>query len=239
MFHVQGSSPPQSIRDSRRSNAIESNATFGQSLRISSGECSDGIMEDMIEPSHEHSASRPLRRRREGPELSVTDTLQGKGMPSSICRLIADMLENDNHHDEMGSLFCNDQAISTFKDVVSDLKQMVDNPKSFLHDSLLMRWKPVLAANKLYCRDGELTQALGVADRVVSQCGGNKAMEETLEYSPRSQEVLMISGHSGKIDIFSAHDVLSIGPKAQHHESFSLSGNDVLQEVGRAVLCES
>ena len=110
------------------------------------------------------------------------------------------MLENEDYEQNM---FYSDNAISTFADLVVDLKQMVDNPKAFLHDSLLMRWKPVIA-DKLYCREDELQLALEVADRV-STIGSSSSGISNGKYNEfhsmegyDQQEVLMVSGHSGE-----------------------------------------
>ena len=190
-----GSVPPPSTT-SIETNTTASTPSFGLSfLQISSsgtGRHTNGSEEEQVR-----------QRRRPNPQDEkprVANQLQGKGLPRPICRLIADMLENEDYEQNM---FYSDNAISTFADLVVDLKQMVDNPKAFLHDSLLMRWKPVIA-DKLYCREDELQLALEVADRV-STIGSSSSGISNGKYNEfhsmegyDQQEVLMVSGHSGE-----------------------------------------
>jgi len=180
---THGSSPPL-----RKAAPASNSSVFSRDdLRMSIAEDKKSEDEDGYEQA------RPQRRRREdqGEDQNVRALLVTKGMPSSVCRLVADMLENEV---DPSGLLCNDQVISTLTDVVCDLQQMMDAPQSFLHDSLLMRWKPVLS-NKLYCRDAELQQALAVAGSI-SQCGNEK--KTLMDDLPISHGVLMVSGHSGE-----------------------------------------
>eukprot|EP00804_Cyclotella_cryptica_P005749 CCRYP_000087-RD/>CCRYP_000087-RD protein AED:0.03 eAED:0.03 QI:330/1/1/1/0.87/0.77/9/489/1372 len=123
--------------------------------------------------------SLPNKHRRafdQDEEKSALTLMQTAGVPSSVCRLINDMLMNDELGD-FGSLFRHD--------VVADLKQMCDNPALFLYDTLTMRFKPVMCDN-MYGRGKELQVADYIAGKVLSpKAEGTK------------QEVLMISGHSG------------------------------------------
>ena len=138
------------------------------------------------------SLSRPQRRRRHsgGPRASIRSTLEAMSLPSSVCRLLTDMLDNEHH----AMLILKDNALTSMGDVVDDLTQMDENPGSFLHDSLLRRWKPVISNKKLYYRDAELARTLEVAGRV-SWCGTELDDEE--EHADMSHEVLMVPGHSG------------------------------------------
>lgn len=106
--------------------------------------------------------------------------LQNAGLPHSICRLVSDMLENS------GGLFSHDDSIATFSDCVTDLSQMAKKPKSFLHDTLVMR-KPKIP-NKLYCRDDSLKQCLDVAQQVV---------DSDSIFDRHSRSAIMLSGCSG------------------------------------------
>ncbi|KAL3804648.1 hypothetical protein HJC23_008463 [Cyclotella cryptica] len=112
-------------------------------------------------------------------ERSALMLMQTAGVPSSVCRLINDMLMNDELGD-FGSLFRHD-----FSDVVEDLKQMCDNPDLFLYDTLPTRFMPVICDN-MYGRGKELQ----VADDIAGKVSSPKA-------EGMKQEVIMISGHSG------------------------------------------
>lgn len=152
----------------------------------------EAMEEDAEDPAVEHRA----RRRRKDDERSVRDMLHAQGLPSSICRLVADMMDNDDSE----NLFARDAAVASFADVVADLEQMRDRPREFLHDSMRMRFKPVIG-KKLYCREKEMGLALEVAGRCDHR---EQGMEELLEFGGVaegvriSREVLMVSGHTGE-----------------------------------------
>mmetsp|Transcript_45488 Transcript_45488/g.95504 ORF Transcript_45488/g.95504 Transcript_45488/m.95504 type:complete len:1040 (-) Transcript_45488:73-3192(-) len=122
----------------------------------------------------------------EGRDASHYETLRAHGLPPSICRLIAHMLENE---EGLGGIFCSDQSVATLLDVVWDLEQMVDDPNSFLHDSMVLRLEPIIS-DKLYGRSKEVHQCLEVADAVHQR--GKISTPEV-----HSQSVIMISGFSG------------------------------------------
>jgi len=189
-------------------------------------------MDEEYENENGYEQARPQRRRLadQGAEQSVRTLLETKGMPSSICRLVADMLENENSN----GLFCSDQAISALSDVICDLQQMVDAPQSFLHDSLLMRWKPVIP-NKLYCRDVELQQALAVSGQMF-QCG-NEGGDVEVEGPIKAHEVLMVSGHSGEQGRLSFNIIFDF--VISHVLFYYLVSFILVQGVAKAVLSKS
>ena len=112
-------------------------------------------------------------------------TLEDAGLPPSICRLVSDMLENDN---DSGGLFRNDRSIASFSDAVYDLQQMVDDHNSFLHDSLIFSLEPIIPV-KLYGRNDELLQCLEVACAIGQREGESTRMGH-------SQSAIMVSGFS-------------------------------------------
>ncbi len=57
-------------------------------------------------------------------------------------------------------LFCLNQPAVSLSDVAADLQQMVVDPHLFLHDSLLLRLKPVMPNRKLYRRGNNLCRCL-------------------------------------------------------------------------------
>lgn len=203
--------PPRRTSGETTTVSSTSSSSIGNVLSMSENENNSGDGSDEQDEQTRHQRQR--REQNYGEQQpggsngqSIKDTLQSEGMPSSICRLLIDMLQNED-----GSLFCNESAMSSMEDVVSDLQQMNQSPKSFLHDSLLLRWKPVVP-DRLYCKDKELKEALDVAERVFSSCCGdnghdkNVSGEEILDdpsmndmmYPHDMQQILMISGHSGK-----------------------------------------
>ncbi|KAL7471269.1 hypothetical protein ACHAXS_011577 [Conticribra weissflogii] len=88
--------------------------------------------------------------------------LQQLGLPNSVCRLVVDMLESRCMETD---LFTRDRPVLLMSDIESDLLQMVENPNSFLHDSLEMKLEPNFG-NKLYCRDSEIKKAIDLSDKV-------------------------------------------------------------------------
>lgn len=109
-------------------------------------------------------------------------TLQHAGLPPSLCRLVADMLENNDGGS--GGLFRSDCSIASFSDVCCDLQQMVNDPDSFLHDSLLFRLEPVMPEN-LYGREDDLRACMEEAEAFRRQ-------------GPRqASPAVILSGHSG------------------------------------------
>ena len=122
-------------------------------------------------------------KQRKGEDNSPLTLMQIAGVPSSVCRLVNDMLMNQDD-EGVDSLFRHDQAITSFRDVVQDLEQMTSDPDLFLHDSLTLKFKPVMC-DKIYGRDEDLKLVFDVANKVSS------------ESDAQCQDVVMISGHSG------------------------------------------
>jgi len=223
---TQGTPPPRQIQESLKSSG--SVLSFGTSLRISekseeeeedgdrkaSGgdrrknkdDDDDNDMNGEADHAAQESFVRKQRRRRcdeKGKEESVPTLLKQAGVPSSICRLISDMLSNRDDTD-FGGLFQYDKAVSCFAEAIMDLDQMVDEPKGYLHDTIRLSAKPTVR-NKLYSRQKELEQGIELAR---SSAGGyHKEEEGREEYveacamdtsSSLKQEVLVISGLEGE-----------------------------------------
>ncbi|KAL7552818.1 hypothetical protein ACHAWF_016069 [Thalassiosira exigua] len=139
---------------------------------------------DDAQPDDRVEKRKHPRRESESDCPSRYTTLQTLGLPPSISRLVADMLANQ---EGQGDLFRPDRSVSSLTDVVCDLEHMVDDPNSYLHDSLLMRLEPVVQ-DKLYGRETELRACLEVAEDVSKQTPAEM-------FTPQS--VIMISGFSG------------------------------------------
>lgn len=133
--------------------------------------------------------SRQKQRRQSNEGTDQTHYRYGLScLPNPVRRLVSDMLDNETcSRSSDGVLFCHDESVALLSDVVCDLQQMVDNSKSFLHDSLLLRWEPVIPDSTLYGRENELNQCLEVAD----------AVSKSTVIMEHSQSAIMISGRAG------------------------------------------
>jgi len=134
---------------------------------------------------------------RKNPCMTTSEGTDGRGLisimldanlPFPLCRFISDLLDD-------GSMFRSDHAFSSFEDVVSDLKQMMDNPDRFLHASSPDRWKLVFG-EKLYSRDDDMKAFMDAAERVGS-IWDDPIFEGLACLKGRKREVVMVSGHSG------------------------------------------
>ena len=114
---------------------------------------------------------------------TVTTTMFGAGVPFPFCRFVSDLLDN-----EYGQLFHSEYAFLSFKDVQSDLKQMLGNPNDFLHGSNPDRWT-LTFGNELYGRSADLKALLDAADRVAARRDDNRLRRKT--------EFAMVSGSPG------------------------------------------
>ena len=221
---TQGNPPPRQIQQSLKSTG--SVLSFGTSLRISGSDednddrgasggnrrkskiDDDGAVGDVDHNSSQEAFVRKQRRRLSGDEgkeeRSVLTLLKLAGVPSSICRLISDMLSNRDDAD-FGGLFQYDKSVSSFDDVIVDLEQMIDQPKDFLYDTIRLSAKPTVR-NKLYSRQKELEQGNELAGRSAAWYhqegeGGEQYFDVALEMagSPSvKQEVLLVSGLPGE-----------------------------------------
>ena len=217
----QGNPPPRQIQQALKSSG--SVLSFGTSLRISEANDGRGASggdrrknkddddnneeEGAIDNSAQESYVRKQRRRiggDEGKEETIPTLLKRAGVPSSISRLISDMLSNRDDAD-FGGLFQYDKSVSCFDDVIMDLEQMIDQPKDFLFDTVRLSAKPTVR-NKLYSRQKELEQGIGLAARSAAwyqqeEGFGGERFEDVGEMNGSSsmkQEVLLVSGLPGE-----------------------------------------
>mmetsp|Transcript_20431 Transcript_20431/g.44255 ORF Transcript_20431/g.44255 Transcript_20431/m.44255 type:complete len:1572 (-) Transcript_20431:548-5263(-) len=113
-------------------------------------------------------------------------------VPFPLCRLVSDLLDDD---DETSMFGRSERSFSYFSDVLADLKQMVDDPEEFLHNSNPDRWKLVFG-KKLYGRDGDTKKFMDAADRVATT-RDDPIFNGLNGLAGRRKEVIMVSGHSG------------------------------------------
>lgn len=113
------------------------------------------------------------------------------GIPFPLCRFVSDLMDDD-----YGGVFRSEHSFSSFKDVLSDLKKMVDDPERFLLWSSPDRWK-LDFGKKLYGRDAHMKVLMDAADQVA------RSPDDPMPYYGHSglagmrSEVIMVSGHSG------------------------------------------
>eukprot|EP00956_Cyclotella_meneghiniana_P010248 scaffold14139_cov74-Cyclotella_meneghiniana.AAC.20 len=122
--------------------------------------------------------------------------MMNAGVPYPFCRFIIDLLGGEDRVDADGILFRNDNAFTSFTDVVDDINQMKDNPARYLHPSLKDVWRSVF--EQMHGREMELNKLLEVASRV---CGfkSNDALMEALAMlrSSHRQQVVFVTGQAG------------------------------------------
>ena len=133
------------------------------------------------------------------PRTITSEEMDGSGLisamldaniPFPLCRFISGLLD-----DEHETVFRSERSFSSFNDVLSDLKQMMENPTDFLHASSPDQWKLVLG-DKLYGRDGDTKAFMDAADRVAT-IQDDPLFGSLLDLMGKRREVIMISGHSG------------------------------------------
>ena len=136
------------------------------------------------------------KRPRSNNQYNITSVMMNAGVPYPLCRFIIDLLGGEGSVDADGILFRNDNAFTSFTDVVDDLNQMKVNPARYLHPSLKDVWRSVF--EQMHGRELELNKLLEVASRV---CGfkSNDALMEALAMlrSSRRQQVAFVTGQAG------------------------------------------
>ncbi len=112
------------------------------------------------------------------------------GIPFPFCRFVSDLLDNGH-----GQLFRSDYSFSSFRDVQSDLMQMLSNPERFLHSSNPDRWK-LIFEDKLYGRSADIKALIDAADRVASQTN-DPLFDRLARSTGKKTEIVMVSGSPG------------------------------------------
>jgi len=112
------------------------------------------------------------------------------GIPLPMKRFITDLMG-----DEHAGIFRSEHSFTSFEDVVSDLKQMMDNPDVFLHGSVPVKWK-LDFGDKLYGRGAEMEALMDAANRVVSS-ETDPLLSRVVRSNLKKTEVVMVSGSPG------------------------------------------
>jgi predicted ATPase len=120
----------------------------------------------------------------------VKTALLDAGIPFPFCRLVLDLLDNGH-----GLLFRSEYSFSSFKDVQSDLRQMLVNPEGFLHGSNPDRWK-LTFGEKLYGRNADMKALNDAADRVANR-RVDPMFDGLARLTGNKTEVVMVSGSPG------------------------------------------
>jgi hypothetical protein len=98
--------------------------------------------------------------------------LRAAALPLPLCRLMCDIFKQPG-----GS------SIMTMVDLWSELEQMTELPKAFLHGTVTSRWELVFGNNQMFGRKKEMDQLMDAASRV--------------EQDDVKKEALLITGHAG------------------------------------------
>jgi hypothetical protein len=138
------------------------------------GDIDDEII-DMLRKNFRANTSKEMER-------SGLSVMVDAGIPFPLCRFVSDLMD-----DHRGGVIRSDNSFSSFKDVLSDLKQMVNDPEGFLHWSSPNRWKLDLG-KKLYGRDDDMKAFMNAADQVA---------DINAEFAGMKSAVVMVSGQSG------------------------------------------
>ena len=120
----------------------------------------------------------------------VKTALLDAGIPFPFCRLVLDLLDNGH-----GLLFRSEYSFSSFKDVQSDLRQMIMYPEGFLHGSNPDRWK-LTFGEKLYGRNADMKALNDAADRVANR-RVDPMFDGLARLTGNKTEVVMVSGSPG------------------------------------------
>merc|ERR1719253_2392624 len=112
-------------------------------------------------------------------------------VPFPLCRFVSDLLDSE----QGGMLGRSEHSFSSFKEVISDLKQMMDNPEKFLHDSSPDRWK-LSFGDKLYGREQDTRAFMNAAERMTTVMD-DPIFGGLVKVIGKRREVIMVSGHSG------------------------------------------
>lgn len=158
----------------------ELNMSIALSLKDERGACGiddeeDEILE-MISKSYRKTESEDSNYG------GVMPAMVDAGIPFPLRRFISDLL-----CDEHGGVFRSEHSFTSFDDVLSDLKQMIDNPDVFLHGSVSDQWR-LDFGDKLYGRTVEMEALMNAANRVV------KIADEPLTGRDESLRCLEIRG---------------------------------------------
>ena len=107
---------------------------------------------------------------------------QQSTLPVAVCRLVSDLIDSSSSSE---CTMPTKTAFASLNDVLDDLKQMVIEPETFLHDSQTVNGR-LDFGTKLYGRKGEISQILSAAERISYNSGDKGPLE-----------MISISGYSG------------------------------------------
>ena len=120
-----------------------------------------------------------------------TAALLDAGIPFPLCRFVSDLLDNGH-----GQMFRSHYSFSSFRDVLSDLEQMIRYPDKFLHGSNPDKWK-LDFGSKLYGRGADMKALVDAADRVASIRDDDIIFDGLARLRRKKTEIVMVSGSPG------------------------------------------
>lgn len=161
------------------SNAIDIKGSGG-------GDAGDEMEDEIIDMLRK--TSRTITSEENGSGL--VSVMLGAGIPFPLCRFVSDLFV-----DRDGSLFRSERSFTSYRDVIMDLKQMMDSPDGCLHASSPDRWK-LTFGDKLYGRSSNLEAFMDAANRV-SSLRRDPIFDMLAGLKGKRREVVMVSGHSG------------------------------------------
>lgn len=142
----------------------------------------DEIIDILRRNSHIHTSEE----KDSGGHISV---MLDAGIPFPLCRFVADLLDNGH-----GSVFRSEYSFSSFKDVMSDLNQMIDHPVEFLHGVSPDRWRVV--GEKLHNKEASMEAFMGAVGQP-SNAGDDPMFDGLASLMGKKTSVIMVSGRSG------------------------------------------
>lgn len=112
------------------------------------------------------------------------------GVPFPLCRFVADLLDNEH-----GSVFRSEYSFSSFRDVMSDLNQMISHPNEFLYGVSPDRGR--IVGERLYRREGAMEAFFDAVGHATGTIINDPLYDGLTSLMGKKTSVIMVSGHPG------------------------------------------
>eukprot|EP00804_Cyclotella_cryptica_P015426 CCRYP_008072-RE/>CCRYP_008072-RE protein AED:0.22 eAED:0.22 QI:0/0.83/0.85/1/0.83/0.71/7/53/1353 len=127
-------------------------------------------------------------------QCKINTTMIHSGVPYPLCRFVVDLIGGEGTD---GLLFRSDSSFHSFADILSDLKQMTENPDAFIHMSIKDQWR-LSFGEKMHGRESEKKVIMDVASRVSGTTSNDALFEALALLLPRNkQQIVMVTGKAG------------------------------------------
>eukprot|EP00804_Cyclotella_cryptica_P028362 CCRYP_016431-RD/>CCRYP_016431-RD protein AED:0.05 eAED:0.05 QI:491/0.6/0.5/1/0.2/0.16/6/0/1361 len=124
----------------------------------------------------------------------ITNVMLNSGVPYPLCRFVVDLLGEDCSD---GLLLRSDNSFASFSDILSDLKQMINNPEAFIHLSVRDQWR-LAFGNKMHGRESEKKMIMDAASRTTGTTSNDALFEALSLLLPQNKrQIVMVSGKPG------------------------------------------